>query len=209
MNRARVPRVQLFGIVIASLALAGCSQLSPPKPDAPSLPPAPTPLSSSTVSAAPTLGPPVVAPAACTRDNLVTTYVETDNSAGHFHGVINFSNRLSTPCSMDGYPSVWFNSPEAESVIGAQASFDPVKPPSLVILQPGGILQAALTITNAGTIDCNHTNAIALLVAPPLDHPVDLVDNSDTQHVTIHSTPACVEHKAALLSVGAVTVAPH
>lgn len=207
MIRAGVPRPLLFGIVIA--ALVGCSRLSPLAPGAPSLPPTATPTSSAppTASAAPTLGPPAVTPAACTGANFVATYVATDNSAGHFHGVLNFSNRLATPCSMNGYPSVWFDNPQVQGVMGAQAALDPVETAEFVILQPGGILQAALNITDAGLIDCDHTNAIALLVAAPIDHATD-VDVSELQHVTIDSTPACLGHDAALLSVGAVTVGP-
>jgi hypothetical protein len=107
---------------------------------------------------------------------------------------------------MNGYPSVWFDNPEAQSKMGAQASYDPVVAPALVVLQPGGILQAALTITDAGVIDCNHTESIALLIAPPLDHPAEV--EFDLQHVVIGATPACFDQDAGLLSVGAVVVAP-
>lgn len=192
--------LRVVAVIALTLALAGCVPQATGGPTSS----VPTPsASTATSSPTPTAAPPAAVPA-CTRDNVTTTYVPTDNSAGHFHGVINFSNRLDTPCSMNGYPAVWFDNPEAQSPIGAQASFDPASTPATVVLQPGGILQAALTITDAGFIDCDHTTSNAFLVAAPKDGPTDL--DADIQHVSIDPTQACLGNDAPLLVVGAVTV---
>lgn len=105
---------------------------------------------------------------------------------------------------MNGYPQVWFDSPEAQSKLGSAAGQDPGVAPALVILQPDGLLHAAVTITEASFVDgCNVTQSIAMLVSPPLDHEASL--DTDLQHVVIPSTDACSGHDIGLITVGPVT----
>ncbi len=185
--------------LLLSVALAGCT------------PPAPTP-SASTASATPsptTTPTPTPTPThttddPCLRDSLDITYTATDNSAGHAHGIITLTNISTATCNIEGYPTVWFDNPEAQQAMGAAATKEPFDGtvPSFDLV-PGASAVSNLTITEAGFVDgCTMVDSIALLVVPPL--PGEVSDPSQFwRHVPIDATPACSNDDATLLSVSA------
>jgi hypothetical protein len=141
------------------------------------------------------------------RANITTTYTPTDNTAGQAHGIITITNISGVTCNLQGYPSVWFDNPEAQVNMGARAAYDGnngqlVQSFDLV---PGASATAPLTITQAGFVDgCNLVTSIALLVISPL--PAQPISNLSQlwQHVDIGATPACSNDNIGLLTVGAM-----
>lgn len=138
-------------------------------------------------------------PAACTRDNLTITYAATDNTAGHAHGILTFSNTGAQPCGMAGFPIVYMGNSEVAQPVGLPASPDGAAGAGFVI-EPGQAATAALTITQAGIIEgCDVVQTVHLVVAPPQDDP--FVWEDDAQHVSIASTDSCNEDSIGLLTV--------
>jgi len=155
-----------------------------------------------TGSASPT--PTTTAPSgavACTRNDLSTTYTSTDGTAGHLHGILTFENNTSTPCTMTGYPIVYFGQPEAAGSMGAPASNDTADAGSGVLLAPGATAVANLTITQAGIVDgCDVTATDYFAVAPP-GAPFDI--EVTAQHVDAAGLEGC-SNDVSLLVVGGV-----
>jgi len=131
------------------------------------------------------------------------TYQATDNSAGHFHGILTFTNTSATACTMNGYPTVYVGRPEAEGTMGAASTHDTSSTPTLVTLPPGGTAHAATTTTDAGVVCDNPVDTSYLIAAPPLDHPVDI--NADGEHVSDVNVSGCNDAPVSLIQVGAVT----
>ncbi len=140
--------------------------------------------------------------AACTRDSLKITYQATDNTAGQFHGLLNFKNTSATACSMKGYPIVYLGQPEAEQTMGAVSTNDTTSTVAVVNLPAGGTAQAAITITDAGAV-CQPVGTSYLIASPPLDHPFDT--QADGQHVYDVNVSGCNDDSVSLVRVGAVT----
>jgi hypothetical protein len=203
-------RPERAGLVVAlaaaTMLLSGCT---PPAPipsatvAAPTASATPSPTPSAT--AAGTSTPPHTTDDPCLRDSISTTYTPTDNTAGHAHGIITITNISSKTCNIQGYPTVFFDNPEAQQAMGAKSTKDtsggPVADFDLV---PGASATAPLTITQAGIVDgCTVVTANALLVAPPL--PGAVTDYSGYwQFVGIDPTPACQEDSIGLLTVGSM-----
>jgi hypothetical protein len=187
-------------LIVATLAVT-TGLLTACAPTLPPLPTVPTPTE--------TTASPVAGTAECTTDNLSITYAATDNTAGHEHGILTFTNSHGdTTCGMNGYPSAYFSHPEAFSAMGAVSTNDTVTVPSLVVLAPGDHAQAAVTITRAEIVEgCTVVTATALLVAPPLSHPANFGELGDAQHVDIADTSACNNASISLLAIAAVTAA--
>jgi Protein of unknown function (DUF4232) len=207
MTRPRLARPLLAVIFVAALgSLTACvPPLPSPLPGASSAAPSDASASPSPSAAAPAPAPPPSPDAVpCTRDQLTITYTATDNTAGHAHGILSFTNSHSTvPCTMTGYPNLYFDNPEAQQIMGAAASPDASVAPVAVTLAVGAHAHAAVTITQAGIVEgCTVVTAIAFLVAPPLTHPFNA--ETDVQHVVIGDTPACTQNTIGLLTVGAV-----
>jgi len=199
MSRLRVLPVIVTVAALAAM-LVGCQggpsgspTASPPTSSASASP-------SATPSSTPTTPP--AAGAACTRDSLKITYQATDNSAGHFHGLLNFTNTSTTPCTMKGYPTVYVGQPEAEEPMGAASTNDTSSSPALVNLPPGATAHAATTITDAGVV-CEPVETSYLIAVPPLTHPVDW--NADGQHVYNVNVSGCNGDAVSLIVVGAIT----
>jgi Protein of unknown function (DUF4232) len=162
-----------------------------------------SPSSSASASPSPTPTTPPVAAAACTLDELKITYQGTDNTAGHFHGVLTLTNsRGAAPCSMNGYPIVYMGQEEAEGTQGGPSTNDTSSSPALVTIAPGAAAHAAVTITDAGVV-CDPVDTTYLIASPPLDHPFD--PETDGQHVYNVDVQACNDTSVSLIEVGPVT----
>jgi len=194
MSRLRAVSVAT-AVVTVVLLLSGCH---------PSVEPSGSPSASptSTPSASPSPTPTAAAGAACTRDSLKITYQATDNSAGHFHGLLTFTNTSATACTMNGYPIVYIGQPEAEETMGAASTNDTTSSPTLVSVAPGGTAHAAITITDAGNV-CEPVDTSYLIAAPPLTHPFDF--GADGEHVYNVIGSGCNDASISLIQVGAVT----
>lgn len=144
---------------------------------------------------------PVAASPACTRNGLKITYQPTDNSAGHFHGVLTFVNS-GAACSVNGYPVVYLGQPEAEETVGAVSTDDTSTTPTAVTLVTGGSAHAAITITDAGAV-CDPVDTTYLVASPPLDHPFVL--ENDGEHVDNVDVSACNDATVSLVHVGPIT----
>ena len=191
-----------LGITLATVAvvalLSGCHASSGPSGS-------PSPSDASSTSAKPTVTatPSATATAACTIADLSITYQGTDNTAGHFHGVLTLTNsRGASPCSMKGYPIVFMGQEEAEGTQGAASTNDTSSTPALVTVAPGAAAHAAVTITDAGVV-CDPVDTTYLVVSPPLDHPFD--QETDGQHVYNVDVQACNDTSISLIEVGPVT----
>jgi hypothetical protein len=199
MRRLRSIPVVAVAVAVAAL-LSGCGN-----PSGSSGSPSSTAGSgtSATPSSTPTPGPSSAAAAACTRDELKITYQGTDNTAGHFHGVLTLTNdRGATPCSMNGFPIVYMGQEEAEGTQGAASTNDTSVSPALVTVAPGAAAHAAVTITDAGVV-CDPIDTTYLVASPPLNHPFDA--SSDGQHVYNVDVQACNDVGISLIQVGPVT----
>lgn len=144
----------------------------------------------------------VPAAAACTRDSLKITYQGTDNTAGHFHGVLTFTNTGTAPCSMKGYPIVFMGQEEAEGTQGAASTNDTSSSPALVTVAPGAAAHAAATITDAGVV-CEPVDTSYLVASPPLTVPFD--ESTNGEHVYNVNVQACSDDSISLIQVGPIT----
>jgi hypothetical protein len=205
-------RPERAGLVVAlaaaTMLLTGCT---PPAPipsatvAAPTVSATPTPSPTASATAAGTSTPPHTTDDPCLRDSISTTYTPTDNTAGHAHGIITITNISSKTCNIQGYPTVFFDNPEAQQAMGAESKKDTSG--GMVAdfdLVPGASATAPLTITQAGIVEgCTVVTANALLIAPPL--PGAVTDYSGYwQFVGIDPTPACQEDSIGLLTVGSM-----
>lgn len=191
-----------LAIVAVVTLLSGCHS-NPGGPIAPSASSSSSTSAKPTVTAAPTPTTPPAAAPACTRDDLKITYQGTDNTAGHFHGVLTFTNdRGAGPCSMKGYPIVFMGQEEAEGTQGAASTNDTSSSPSLVTVAQGGAAHAATTITDAGVV-CDPVDTTYLIASPPLDHPFD--HDTDGEHVYNVDVQACNDDSISLIQVGPIT----
>ena len=182
----------LVAVAIVAL-LSGCNGAAGPSGS-------PTSSASSTpsVSATPTES----AAAVCTRDTLKITYQGTDNTAGHFHGVLTLTNTGAAPCTMNGYPIVYMGQEEAEGTQGAASTNDTATSPALVTVAPGASAHAATTITDAGIV-CDPVDTTYLVASPPLDVPFD--ESANGEHVYNVNVQACNDNTISLIEVGPVT----
>jgi hypothetical protein len=197
MIRLRVIPVAAAVAVVA--LLSGCHGSTGPSGS-------PTASPSSTSSTSPTPSPTPTTTAAgapaCTRDSLKITYQGTDNTAGHFHGVLTFTNTGAVACSMNGYPIVYMGQEEAEGTQGAASTNDTSSAPSLVTVAPGGAAHAATTITDAGNV-WDPVDTTYLGAAPPLTAPFD--ESANAEHVYNVDVQACNDDTVSLIQVGPVT----
>ncbi|MEO8528353.1 MAG: DUF4232 domain-containing protein [Pseudolysinimonas sp.] len=139
--------------------------------------------------------------AACTRNDLSTTFTATDGTAGHLHGILTFENNTSTSCTLTGYPTVYFGQPGAAGSMGAPASNDTADAGAGVLLAPGDTAVANLTITQAGIVEgCDITETDYFAVAPP-GAPFDIAVTA--QHVNADGLEGCA-NDVSLLVVGGV-----
>jgi len=182
--------IALVAVAVVGL-LSGCHPTAAPSGS-------PSVSGGSSASATPT---PTTA-AGCTRDTLKITYQGTDGTAGHFHGILTFTNIGSAACSMNGFPTVYLGQPEAEEPMGAVSTNDTTSTPALVTVAPGAAAHAAITITDAGVV-CEPVDTTYLIAGPPLSHAFDW--NADGEHVDNVNIQGCNDASISLIQVGAVT----
>ena len=196
MRRPRTIPVIAVAVAVVAL-LSGCHS-NPARPVSPSSSDGSSTSAKPTVTATPSTD----ATAVCTRDTLKITYQGTDNTAGHFHGVLTFTNTGAAPCSMNGYPIVYMGQEEAEGTQGAASTNDTSTSPTLVTVAPGASAHAATTITDAGIV-CDPVDTTYLIAAPPVAHPFDYA--TDAEHVYDVDVQACNDDTISLIEVGPVT----
>lgn len=190
-----------LGIALAAVAvvglLSGCHGAGVPTDS-------PFSINPSTTSATPSPSTTAAGGAApaCTRDDVKITYASTDNTAGHFHGVLTFTNTGAASCTMNGYPIVYMGQEEAEGTQGAASTNDTSASPSLVTVAPGAAAHAATTITDAGVV-CDPVDTTYLVASPPLDVPFD--ESTNGEHVYNVDVQACNDPAVSLVEVGPVT----
>ena len=180
--------------LLAALALTGCGGPgTPTTTDDPVVTPAPSETGSNPVPAGD-------APA-CTRDDLEIDYTSTDNTAGQMHGILTTTNTAPAACTLDGYPILYMGSGEIAAQVGQPATPEEGTVASTVVLEPGNVATATVTITQAGNIEgCDLATTTHLVAAPPQDHP--FVFDDDGRHVPIDETPICYNDDIGLLTVG-------
>ena len=92
--------------------------------------------------------------------------------------VIDFTNRGSVTCIIDGYPGASLAAGSPPAPIGLPAAHNPSAPPKPVTLTPGGVANALLQITAAHTYakgSCGPVQAHYLIVyLPNEDRPAKL-----------------------------------
>ncbi|MEO5535605.1 MAG: DUF4232 domain-containing protein [Pseudolysinimonas sp.] len=184
-------------IVVAALAAcvpgagAGVPSSSPSGAASASASPSP----SGAASGAPVAGAP------CTRDSLIATYTATDGTAGHLHGILTFQNHLDTPCTLSGYPTVYFGQPDTAGGMGAPASNDSSDPGSPVTLGLNDTAVANLTITEAGIVDgCAIVDTYYFAVSPP---GVGFDIDTNAMQATAEGLEGC-SNDVSLLVVGGI-----
>jgi len=107
----------------------------------------------------------------CHTEDLSVSVVPGDRAAGHIGLRIVFTNRLSRPCDMFGYPGVSFLSGPAGSELGAPAARSAAEgAPKLIALAAGGKSHADLLLVNTAnfaTNTCKPQQAAGVRVYPP------------------------------------------
>jgi hypothetical protein len=184
-------------VLLVALGLAACA----PGPGA-----GPSSAPSGTPSAEPGDGEGDGATPACTRDDLDIVYEYLDGTAGQLHGVLRMTNSAPSPCSLDGYPVLFMGSSEVAEPVGPQATQDDADPPVAVVLEPGNVAEAAVTITQAGNVGCEIVQTTHFVAAPPLDHA--FVWEDDGRDVPIDPIDSCNDDSTGLLMVGGLHPAP-
>jgi hypothetical protein len=189
-------------LLLVALGLSACAPGVPAGGDGTSA--SPSDSASGTPSADPGDGD--GAAPACTRDDLDIVYEYTDGTAGQLHGILRMTNSAPSPCSLDGYPILFMGSSEVAEPVGQQASQNDVDPPVPVVLEPGNVAEAAVTITQAGNVGCDIVQTTHFVAAPPLDHAFAWLD--DGRNVPIDAIDSCNEDSVGLLMVGGLHPAP-
>ena len=187
--RALAPAAAL----LLAVSLAGCGGGTPGTDGAPSDEASP----SSSPSA--TTAPPAEA-LPCTRDDLDITFTEADSSAGHRHGVLDFTNTAPSACTLEGYPILFMGNSEVEAPQGPQAGENATSTPAPITLEPGNVASSDVTITQAGIVDgCTVAQSTHFIAAPPQDAPFAWED--DGRDVPTPEFDSCLEDDIGLLTV--------
>jgi hypothetical protein len=136
-------------------------------------------------------------PACATRDLKLTVGV-AQGAAGSVYQVIDFTNIGTASCSLYGYPGVALAGGSPVTQIGQAASRSPQAGPSLVTLQPGGVGNTLLRITQAQnypTSKCNPMASTYLQIYPP---------NQTTPVYLGYKSTGCSANGVNLLTVSVV-----
>lgn len=198
------------GIVVVLAVAAGLSfallapqGMQPGGPDASAIP---TP---SATAAPPTEEVPVdpnapVPVVPCTTNNLKASLGEPIDVAGKVGLPIIFTNSGDQnrfgdqlPCTLKGFPSVWFIDGSNGTQIGAAAVVDGGTEPAEITLGVDGTATALVTVAAATAADCNPIQADGFRVA--------LEGASDSFFVETTDYQACQNPATSLLTIGAIT----
>jgi hypothetical protein len=186
---------RVLAAVFAGIAvlIAGCAASSPPSgqtaPTSPSAPATPSP----------------TAPAAAVSCNHKVLSVlllgRTKVAADTAYYPIEFQNISSTPCTLYGFPRVFFTGKNYSTRVGSVATSNQASPEHLITLPADGSAIAVMSVVNVSKYSsgCGQTAVSALLVRPPgLTNSVQLPFNGMT----------CVNPRYHVLTVDAVVTGP-
>jgi len=140
-------------------------------------------------------------PAAATCTSVTVLLGHATQTAGTAYYPIVFENLSSTPCTLEGFPSVTFTNTNFSAKIGSAATKNPSSLAHLVTLEPEGTAKALLGVANADNYSssCGQTAVGGILVqAPSLTNTVRLPFTGLT----------CVNPRYHVLTVDAVVLGP-
>ena len=109
-------------------------------------------------------------PPGCATRDLKATVGVAQGAAGSVYQVIDFTNIGTASCSLYGHPGIALAGGSPVNQIGAAASRSPQAAPALVTLQPGGVANTLLRITQAQnypTSKCSPVASAYLQIYPP------------------------------------------
>ncbi|WP_426515012.1 DUF4232 domain-containing protein [Diaminobutyricibacter sp. McL0618] len=183
----------LIGIIIWLLATAKPSPTPTPSPT-----PSASPTPSVTPSPTPTPTPTTTSGAGiCGLSALTITLGETQGGAGSRYVPIVFTNKGSTPCTLNGYPTVSFVGNGNGTQIGPSAINDSTTAPSLQTVQPGQAVSSLLRVAVAQNFaGCTAVTPDGFRIAPP--------GSATSAFVAMTSLQACDNQNIQLLTVQAV-----
>ena len=206
-NRTR--NILIAAAIVVVLAVgAGLSfallapQTTQPGPDASAIP-------SDAATAAPEEETPVdpnapVPVVPCTTNNLKASLGAPIDVAGKVGLPIIFTNTGDQnrfgdqlPCTLEGFPSVWFIDGSNGTQLGAAAVVDGAVQPTEITLGVDGTATALLTVASATAPDCNPVQADGFRVA--------FEGASDSFFVETTDYQACQNPETSLLTIGAIT----
>jgi hypothetical protein len=122
----------------------------------------------------PTTAPAIHAgPARCLASNLKGSLGTSQGAAGTFYTDVVLTNTSAASCTLYGYPGVSFVTAPGGSEVGAAATRDPISPPTLVTLTPGGQANILIALTDVGVYspsECQPTSVSWLRIYPPDDY---------------------------------------
>jgi hypothetical protein len=199
-------------LIVTAGLVAGCGSSSPhaaatttttvpatptsaAPPTTPTTPAAPTTTvaaaSTTTVAASTT-----TAVHGCTTAQLSAHLGSPNGTAGASDYTLSFDNTASVPCSLQGYPGVSFVAGADGHQVGAAARRLP-STALVVILAPGGVAEARVSVADAGNFPtaCERTAVLGLRVYPP--------DNTRALFVA-HPDQTCAAPAYVTLGVGPV-----
>jgi len=132
----------------------------------------------------------------CTASALTVTLGQPDGAAGSTYLPVIFANSGSQPCTLTGYPIVYFVDSSGNK-IGAAGAPDTTQPQNENTVQPGKSVASVVKITSAGNLDnCDPQDAAGLKVQAP----------NVSQAVTLDASgyTACGNGNTNILSVGPI-----
>ncbi len=133
----------------------------------------------------------------CGLSALTITLGETQGGAGSRFVPIVFTNKGSTPCTLNGYPTVSFVGDGNGTQIGPSAINDSTTAPSLQTVQPGQAVSSLLRVAVAQNFaGCTAVTPDGFRIAPP--------GSATSAFVAMTSLQACDNQNIQLLTVQAV-----
>jgi hypothetical protein len=165
-------------------------------------PSSPAPTTSAATGTTETSDQPAGGPATCRVDQLDTSLSDGNGAAGSTYFTIDFTNRSTSACVLDGFPGVSYVSRPDSDPIGSPAqrdgdSFGPVT------LHPGDTAFAQLraaNVENYPAATCTPMPASGIRVYPP---------NSRDSVYLAHSTTACASTDPDVHQLGVEAVERH
>ncbi len=143
--------------------------------------PKPTPTASITPTPTPTTTPAV---ALCTTADTQVSVGESSGAAGSTVIPLVLTNTGSTPCTLNGYPTVAFVGDGNGTQIGAVAQHDTTVAPRLTTLAPGGAAGTMVTVVDAGNVCSSPVAADGFRLIPPGSHDAFFVPMTGLQACT-------------------------
>ena len=161
---------------LACCALAACGTTAAPGAGTThtvTVQPSPaTPAGGTTPTSAPATQAPA-GPGRCPASDLKGSLGTSQGAAGTLYTDVVLTNTSAASCTLDGYPGVSFVAAPGGSEIGAAADRNPISPPTLLTLAPGGQANMLVALTDVGVYspsDCQPTSVSWMRIYPPDDY---------------------------------------